>query len=146
VHVNCSCSEWSIYLAFFSSARRTSPLLQTSSCAFPFPSYLSTSMSAQPQANKIPIVSSSLSPPAPFLSPAIFSPLSSLVFCSGSCGVNPKTGTILPMDQGDVKDRTKLALRSVETLLKEKGMDLGDGQELPPSLSLSLQDLLWTVS
>jgi hypothetical protein len=50
------------------------------------------------------------------------------------------------MDQGDVKDRTKLALRSVETLLKEKGMDLGDGQELPPSLSLSLQDLLWTVS
>lgn len=79
------------------------------------------------------ISSAAAPPPAPFLSSAIGT--DELVFVSGSCGV--KDGKFI---DGTVQDRTTLALKNVEALLKEEGLDLGDGASpslLAPALGLA---------
>lgn len=73
------------------------------------------------------ISSANAPPPAPFLSSAIGT--DELVFVSGSCGV--KDGKFI---EGTVQDRTTLALKNVEALLKEEGLDLGDGKS--PNLKI----------
>ncbi|KAJ6005037.1 hypothetical protein N7540_012836 [Penicillium herquei] len=44
-----------------------------------------------------------------------------MIYCSGSLGLDPKTGTFVP---GDASDRTVQALRNLEAILKAAGSDL----------------------
>lgn len=64
----------------------------------------------------------SVEPTSSYLSSAVEVPYPGLIFVSGMCGQNE--GKFI---KGTVKDRTIQALRRVEALLREKGLDLTDG-------------------
>ncbi|KAJ5087341.1 hypothetical protein N7456_010957 [Penicillium angulare] len=57
--------------------------------------------------------------PSPLMSQGIIS--NGMLYCSGSLGLDPKTGKFV---EGDASDRTVQALRNLEQVLKAGGSDL----------------------
>ncbi|KAJ5786792.1 uncharacterized protein N7503_012004 [Penicillium pulvis] len=68
---------------------------------------------------KTPILSQNAPAPSPLMSQGIV--CNGMIYCSGSLGLNPKTGKFV---DGDVSDRTVQALRNLENILKSGGSDL----------------------
>jgi enamine deaminase RidA (YjgF/YER057c/UK114 family) len=77
---------------------------------------------ADPAIAPSPEQTASVEPTSSYLSSAVEVPHAGLIFVSGMCGQNE--GKFI---EGTVKDRTVQALRRVEALLGEKGLDLTDG-------------------
>ncbi|KKK13097.1 hypothetical protein P175DRAFT_0367674 [Aspergillus ochraceoroseus IBT 24754] len=68
---------------------------------------------------KTPVLSQNAPPPSPLMSQGII--CNGMVYCSGSLGLDPKTGQFVP---GDASDRTVQALRNLEQILLAGGSDL----------------------
>ncbi|KAE8381832.1 Endoribonuclease L-PSP/chorismate mutase-like protein [Aspergillus bertholletiae] len=70
--------------------------------------------------NKTAIVSHNAPAPSLLMSQALI--CQGMIYCSGSLGIDPKTGKFV---DGDASDRTVQALRNLEEILKSGGSDLG---------------------
>ncbi|KAL5359103.1 Endoribonuclease L-PSP/chorismate mutase-like protein [Aspergillus floccosus] len=69
---------------------------------------------------KCAVLSADAPAPSPLMSQAII--CNGMVYCSGSLGLDPKTGKFV---DGNASDRTIQALRNLENILKSAGSDLG---------------------
>ncbi|OJI99330.1 hypothetical protein ASPVEDRAFT_124424 [Aspergillus versicolor CBS 583.65] len=68
---------------------------------------------------KAAILSPNAPAPSPLMSQGII--INGTIYCSGSLGIDPKTGKFV---DGDASDRTVQALRNLEEVLKSGGSDL----------------------
>ncbi|KAL4891046.1 Endoribonuclease L-PSP/chorismate mutase-like protein [Aspergillus ambiguus] len=68
---------------------------------------------------KVAVLSQGAPAPSPLMSQGIIS--NGMIYCSGSLGIDPKTGKFV---NGDASDRTVQALRNLEEVLKAGGSDL----------------------
>ncbi|KAJ5747153.1 uncharacterized protein N7511_008849 [Penicillium nucicola] len=69
--------------------------------------------------NNVVVLSQDAPAPSPLMSQGIIS--NGMVYCSGSLGIDPKSGTFV---SGDASDRTVRALQNLEGVLKAAGSDL----------------------
>ncbi|KAJ5390247.1 uncharacterized protein N7496_001315 [Penicillium cataractarum] len=70
--------------------------------------------------DKTAILSQYAPAPSPLMSQGIIS--NGMIYCSGSLGIDPRTGKFV---EGTTTDRTIQALRNLEQVLKAGGSDLG---------------------
>ncbi|KAL4779255.1 Endoribonuclease L-PSP/chorismate mutase-like protein [Aspergillus varians] len=67
----------------------------------------------------VAVLSPNAPAPSPLMSQAVI--CNGMLYCSGSLGLDPKTGKFA---EGDAADRTVQALRNLEQILKAGGSDL----------------------
>ncbi|RMJ09894.1 hypothetical protein CDV36_010473 [Fusarium kuroshium] len=90
-------------------------------------------------ASRTAVVTPNAPPAAPFMSQAIIS--NGLVFCSGSLGLDPKTGKFV---EGDVSDRATQALKNLDIILEAAGTRLAKAVKI--NIFLSSMDHLPKVN